>query len=94
MSNARVRAVILAGGCHPPLLNIGCGADVTIREAAELIRSSVRYTSSLSFGTSTRAGTLRKVLAVLRMASPGWRAQTGLEPGLRQACAALLKQAS
>jgi GDP-L-fucose synthase len=79
---------------HPPLLNIGCGEDVTIREVAEMIRNIVGYTGALTFDTSKPDGTMRKVLDVSRMASLGWRARTGLEQGLRQAYAAFLKQVS
>ncbi len=79
---------------HPPLLNIGCGEDVTIREVAETIKRIVGYGGALTFDTSKPDGTPRKLMDVSRMASLGWRAQTRLEQGLRQAYAAFLKQVS
>jgi len=56
---------------HPPLLNIGCGADVTIRELAELVRSTVGYGGALTFDTAKPDGTPRKMLDVSRMAALG-----------------------
>lgn len=79
---------------HPPLLNIGCGEDVTIREVAETIKRIVGYGGALTFDASKPDGTPRKLMDVSRMASLGWRAQTRLEQGLRQAYAAFLKQVS
>ncbi len=79
---------------HPPLLNIGCGEDVTIREVAEMIRAIVGYTGTLTFDTSKPDGTLRKVLDVSRMAGLGWRARIGLEAGLRGVYAAYVRQVS
>jgi GDP-L-fucose synthase len=70
---------------HPPLLNIGCGEDVTIREVAELVRDIVGYTGALAFDTSKPDGTMRKVLDVSRMASLGWVRKIGLDAGLRMA---------
>jgi GDP-L-fucose synthase len=79
---------------HPPLLNIGCGEDITIREVAEMIRSIVGYTGALTFDASKPDGTLRKVLDVSRMAGLGWRARIGLEEGLRGVYAAYVRQVS
>jgi GDP-L-fucose synthase len=44
----------------PPLVNIGCGEDLTIRELAEMVAGVVEFKGSLTFDTSKPDGTLRK----------------------------------
>jgi GDP-L-fucose synthase len=66
----------------PPVLNIGCGEDLTIRELAELVRSVVGFSGHLDFDTSKPDGTPRKLLDVSRMQALGWRARIPLRPGL------------
>lgn len=67
----------------PPLLNIGTGEDMTIRELAELICKVVGFEGELEFDPSKPDGTPRKLLDVGRIESLGWKAQTSLEDGLR-----------
>lgn len=68
-----------------PLLNIGVGEDVTIREVAELVKKVVGYEGGLRLDTSKPDGTPRKLLDVGRLGTLGWRAQTTLESGLASA---------
>lgn len=84
----------LFSDAHPPLLNIGCGADLTIRELAELIRQVVGFEGKLAFDAAKPDGTMRKLLDVSRLSRLGWRAQTRLEDGVRQVYEAYLRQAS
>lgn len=69
---------------EPPLLNIGTGEDLTIRELAELICKVVEFEGELEFDPSKPDGTPRKLLDVSRIQSLGWKAQTSLEDGLRK----------
>lgn len=69
---------------EPPLLNIGTGEDLTIRELAELICKVVGFDGELEFDPSKPDGTPRKLLDVSRIQSLGWKAQTSLEDGLRK----------
>ena len=71
----------LAGGA-PPLVNIGVGEDVTIRELAELVRKVVGFSGRITLDTSKPDGTPRKLLDVSRLSASGWRARTGLREGL------------
>ena len=50
-----------------PIVNIGWGEDVTIRELAELIVSVIDYRGQLTFDTSKPDGTPRKLLDVGRL---------------------------
>jgi len=67
---------------HAPLLNVGCGTDVTVRELAELIREVVGFRGQLVFDHSKPDGTPRKLLDVSRMSQLGWRASISLRDGL------------
>lgn len=66
-----------------PLVNIGTGEDVTIRELAESVMKTVGFTGRIVYDSSKPDGTPRKLLDVSRLASLGWRARTSLHDGLR-----------
>ena len=74
----------------PPLINIGVGEDVTIRELAELVRNVVGFEGEVVFDTRKPDGTPRKLLDVSRLYALGWRARTRLDDGLRLACRVFL----
>ena len=67
-----------------PIVNIGWGEDVTIRELAELIVSVIDYSGRLVFDTSKPDGTPRKLLDVERLHGLGWRPKIALRPGIEQ----------
>ncbi|HLY43598.1 MAG TPA: GDP-L-fucose synthase [Terracidiphilus sp.] len=70
---------------QPPLINIGSGEDLTIRELAELIARVIEYDGEFVFDTSRQDGTPRKLLDVSRINALGWKASTSLEDGIRRA---------
>ncbi|MHB1675653.1 MAG: GDP-L-fucose synthase family protein [Acidobacteriaceae bacterium] len=72
----------------PPLINIGVGEDIGIRELAELIGRLLEYTGELTFNTAQPNGTPQKLLDVSRIRALGWAAKTGLEEGIRRTYAA------
>lgn len=67
----------------PALINIGCGEDLTIREAAELIKQVVEFSGKLKFDSSKPDGTPRKLLDVTRLHALGWRHRTPFLEGIR-----------
>jgi GDP-L-fucose synthase len=67
-----------------PIMNIGCGRDITVRELAELVAEVVGFRGRLVFDRSKPDGTPRKLLDVSRLAALGWRPRTSLEEGLRE----------
>lgn len=69
----------------PPLVNIGVGEDLTIKELAELISKVVGYSGSLNFDSTKPDGTMRKLMDVGLINSLGWRAKTKLVDGLHSA---------
>jgi GDP-L-fucose synthase len=65
-----------------PIVNIGWGEDLTIRELAEIIMSAIGYSGSLTFDHSKPDGTPRKLLDVSRLHSLGWRPRISLRAGI------------
>ena len=74
------------GRFEPPLVNIGVGADVTIKELAETVRDVVGYGGIIKFDPSKPDGTQRKLMDVGRLDAMGWSARTSLRDGLLRAC--------
>jgi len=72
---------------QPPLINVGCGEDVTIRELAETAASVVGFEGKLVFDTTKPDGTPRKLMDVSRMFDLGWRPKTNLREGIGKALA-------
>ncbi len=67
---------------RPPLVNIGCGEDLTIKELAELVAEVVGFKGSLTFDTSKPDGMMRKVLDASRINALGWQRTTLLKDGI------------
>jgi GDP-L-fucose synthase len=65
-----------------PLINIGTGKDVTIRELAEKVCAALGYTGDLVFDTTRPDGTPQKLLDVTRMQALGWQPRTTLSQGI------------
>lgn len=90
MADACVHLLELADNKHselfnddrPPLLNIGCGEDLTIRELAETIADVLGYEGKLVFDASKPNGTMRKVMDVSRVKELGWAPETDLRTGI------------
>jgi GDP-L-fucose synthase len=64
------------------IVNVGWGKDVTIRELAELIRSTIGFDGSVEFDCTKPDGTPRKLLDTRRLQEIGWSPRIGLEDGL------------
>ncbi|MGL6077350.1 GDP-L-fucose synthase family protein [Methyloversatilis discipulorum] len=75
----------VSGRFEPPLVNVGVGEDVTIKELAELVGKVVGFDGELVFDTTKPDGTPRKLMDVSRLNGMGWTAPTGLERGLAAA---------
>ncbi|MDR3491479.1 MAG: GDP-L-fucose synthase [Gammaproteobacteria bacterium] len=68
---------------HKPMLNVGTGEEVSIKEVAELICKVVGFEGEIIFDTSKPDGTLRKLVDTEKINKLGWKAQIGLEQGLK-----------
>ena len=78
-------------GCMPPLINIGMGKDLTIRELSEMIRDVVGYKGEITFDSRKPDGTPRKILDISVLESLDWKAQIELSEGLREVYAQYLE---
>ena len=79
---------LMERGYDRPLVNIGCGEDLSIRELAETVMDVVGCRARIVFDSSKPDGTPRKLLGVSRLTSLGWRASTSLREGIARAYAA------
>ena len=67
-----------------PLINVGTGEDLTIKELAELVARVLDFDCELDFDTSKQDGTPQKLLDVSRLNGLGWKATISLEDGIRR----------
>lgn len=65
--------------CH---INIGSGKEITIKELALLVQSTVKYAGNIEWDSSKPDGTLRKLTDVSRLHSLGWNHRMEIEDGV------------
>ncbi|MBU0916390.1 MAG: GDP-L-fucose synthase [Gammaproteobacteria bacterium] len=73
---------LMEKGYDGPLVNIGTGTDVTIRELAQTVIEVVGFAGDLTFDTGKPDGTPRKLMDVSRLTGLGWKASTTLKDGI------------
>ena len=69
----------------PPIINVGAGTDISIRELGDLIREVIGFEGKLEWDASRPDGTPRKLLDVSRMDQLGWKPRTRLRDGIELA---------
>jgi GDP-L-fucose synthase len=74
----------------PPLINIGVGKDISIRELAETIKEMIGYSGAILYDASKPDGTPKKLLDISRIQALGWSSTVDLKSGLRLAHADIL----
>jgi GDP-L-fucose synthase len=72
---------------EPPLVNVGCGEDLAIRELALLVRGIVGADVAIEWDSTKPDGTPRKLLDVGKLSALGWNRSIGLAEGIRRAYA-------
>ena len=65
-----------------PLINIGCGEDVTIKELTELVALTVGFNGKIVWDHSKPDGTPRKLLDVSHINKLGWKQKIPLAQGV------------
>jgi GDP-L-fucose synthase len=85
MEQPEERLQSLFSDTHPPLVNIGCGEDLSIKELAELVKEVVGFAGNLTFDTSKPDGTMRKLMDVSKLRQIGWGSKTMLGDGIASA---------
>jgi GDP-L-fucose synthase len=76
----RFRELLKAGTF--PLVNIGAGKDLSIRELAQLVCEAVGFRGRLEFDRTKPDGTPRKLMDSGKLERLGWRAQISLREGI------------
>jgi GDP-L-fucose synthase len=66
-----------------PLINIGWGKDVSIKELAFLIKDIVGFEGEMTFDTTKPDGTPQKLLDTSKMAQIGWSPKISLRDGIK-----------
>lgn len=82
LDDARYESLLVEN--EPPLINIGSGEDVTIRELAETVARVLGFNGELVFDTTKPDGTPRKLMDVRHLHRLGWHHTTSLEEGIRR----------
>jgi len=67
-----------------PLINIGSGEDISIKELALLVKDVVDFPGEIEFNTEKPDGTFQKLLDVSRINSLGWKPLTELKEGIEK----------
>lgn len=70
-----------------PLVNIGCGRDLSIRELVEVVKEVTGFDGEIVWNSSRPDGTPQKLLDVSRMTVLGWKPATPLKRGIELAYA-------
>jgi GDP-L-fucose synthase len=76
----------------PPLVNVGCGKDLTIAELAAAIRDAVGAKVEIEYDGSKPDGTPQKLLDISLVRSLGWQPRIALAEGLRATYAEYLNR--
>lgn len=77
---------------NPPIINIGCGEDITIRELAFLIKEIVGFDGEIVFDRTKPDGTPRKLLDVSKINTLKWFNETSLTVGISRVYSAYIKK--
>ncbi|MGQ0629515.1 MAG: GDP-L-fucose synthase family protein [Sporichthyaceae bacterium] len=78
----------------PDPINVGTGADITIRELAERVCAAVSFGGKLEWDATRPDGTPRKLLDVRRIQSYGWSPKVGLQEGIESTYASARAEGS
>ena len=68
-----------------PLVNIGNGKEISIKDLALLIKNITGYQGEINFDATKPDGTPRKLMDESKLASKGWRYKVELEEGIKLA---------
>jgi len=82
---ARACLFLLENYSDEMALNVGVGEDVTIKQLAGIVQQIVGFDGEVVWDADKPDGTPRKLLDVSRINKLGWKAQTGLDAGIRLA---------
>jgi len=73
---------VLVDPAQCPLINVGSGEDLTIRDLAETVAKVLGYQGSFVQDISKPDGTMRKIMDVSRIKALGWKPVIDLKTGI------------
>jgi GDP-L-fucose synthase len=76
----------------PPIINIGCGEDLTIQQLAEIVKKVVGFQGKIIYDPSKPDGTPRKLLNCEKINTLGWTPKITLLEGIAKSYKDFLKQ--
>lgn len=82
----------VSGKFQPPLVNVGYGSDITIKQLAETVQKVIGYEGEIQFDISKPDGTPRKLMDSTILHEAGWQPKVSIETGLGIAYQDFLKQ--
>ena len=65
-------------------INIGTGMEISIKDLASLIKSSIGYDGEIQFDASKPDGTMRKLINVSKLNKFGWFHKINIEEGVQR----------
>ena len=65
-------------------INIGTGADITIKDVAQIVKEVVGFCGEIVFNAEMPDGTIRKLLDVSKIENLGWKPAIALKDGLKE----------
>jgi GDP-L-fucose synthase len=68
---------------HTPLLNIGCGEDLTIKEIASIVSEVIDYKGNVLWDQTKPDGTPQKLLDISQIKRLGWKPKIDIKDGIR-----------
>jgi GDP-L-fucose synthase len=68
---------------HTPLINIGCGEDLTIKEIASIVSEVLGYKGGMQWDQDKPDGTPQKLLDISQITRLGWSPKIDLRDGIK-----------
>jgi GDP-L-fucose synthase len=79
---ARACLFLMREYSEEPIINVGGGSEVSIRELTEIVKEVVGYTGAIRWDTTKPDGAPRKLMDGSRLLALGWRPEIGLREGI------------
>lgn len=83
-SNGRGGAIPSLGDIRNCHINVGTGKDITIRQLADIIATTIGFTGEIVWDTTKPDGTPRKLIDVSKLQSLGWKHSVEIEEGVKR----------
>lgn len=88
---ARALVFLLENYSEEQFINVGSGAEITIKDLSETIKSIVGFKGEIIWDQTKPDGPPRKLMDSSRLFALGWKPQINLEEGIRLAYADFLR---